>query len=72
MLDAKYVYKFTSVANGQTMVKTSKYLGNYKHFGYEVELDELFDLLYGYPFKRARIKPFKVTLDRSEWYWPAD
>ena len=72
MLEAKYVYKFTSVARGPTRTKTSKYIGNPVSFEYEYHRDQLFELLYGDPFMVERIKIFKVTLDRSEWYWHAD
>ena len=66
MLEAKYVYKFTSVAKGPTRTKTSKYIGNPVSFEYEYHRDQLFELLYGDPFMVERIKIFKVVPVRGE------
>ena len=72
MLDTKYLCKFTTGAIPPATSIAVKYIGNPVSFEYEYHRDQLFELLYGDPFMVERIKIFKVTLDRSEWYWHAD
>ena len=72
MLDTKYLCKFTTGAIPPATSIAVKYIGNYEYFGQECSHDKLFELLYDRPCIVGITRPFKVTLDRSEWYWHAD
>ena len=72
MLNAKHLCKLTVVVGPPTIIKAGRCMKNHEYFGYERSLNGLFNLLYGYHYNRGRIRPFKVVLGSSDWYWHAD
>ena len=66
MLDAKYLYKITYVAEEPTGFKAPQYIGSYKHLKGECTLNLLFELSYGDYRIVARSQIFKVVPMRGE------